>query len=120
MMLSVSGSLVTWIRRTKSTQCTTRASPGIVYMHAQSPAAISWLRARYCERSRAASDRSARVRLLEATERVEVAGEITLTRADATGYAGSFDVVIAGDHVTGSFDTANCASVSEDGFGTCH
>jgi hypothetical protein len=47
-------------------------------------------------------------------------GEITLTRADATGYAGTFDVVIAGDHVTGSFDTTNCANVSEDGFGTCH
>jgi hypothetical protein len=47
-------------------------------------------------------------------------GQITLTRADATGYAGTFDIVIAGDHVTGSFDTSNCAGVSEEGFGTCH
>ena len=54
------------------------------------------------------------------TETPCTSGEITLTRADATGYAGSFDVVIAGDHVAGNFDTANCANVSEDGFGTCH
>jgi hypothetical protein len=47
-------------------------------------------------------------------------GDVTLTRADATGYAGSFDVVIAGDHVTGTFDTMNCPGVSESGFGTCH
>jgi hypothetical protein len=47
-------------------------------------------------------------------------GQITLTRADDTGYAGTFDVVIDGDHVTGSFDTMNCANVSEDGSGTCN
>ena len=46
-------------------------------------------------------------------------GEVTLTRADATGYAGSFDVVLDGDHVTGSFDTTSCPGVSESGFGTC-
>lgn len=47
-------------------------------------------------------------------------GEVTLTRADGTNYAGSFDVVIAGAHVTGAFDTTNCPGVSESGVGTCH
>jgi hypothetical protein len=47
-------------------------------------------------------------------------GHITLTRADATGYAGSFEIAIAGDDVTGDFDTTNCSGVSESGFGTCH
>jgi hypothetical protein len=47
-------------------------------------------------------------------------GQITLTRADATGYAGMLDVMIDGDHVTGTFDTTNCDNVSEDGLGTCH
>lgn len=32
----------------------------------------------------------------------------------------SFDVVIDGDRVTGTFDTMNCGDVSESGFGTCH
>jgi hypothetical protein len=46
-------------------------------------------------------------------------GNIVLTRVDATGYAGTFDLVLAGDHVTGAFDTTNCDGVSESGFGTC-
>lgn len=52
-------------------------------------------------------------------ERFCDSGTITLTRADESGYTGTFDVVIAGDHVTGSFDTTNCDGVSESGFGTC-
>lgn len=46
-------------------------------------------------------------------------GMVTLTRVDAQGYAGTFDVVIQGQHVTGEFDVPNCSGVSESGFGTC-
>ncbi|MFT3693668.1 MAG: hypothetical protein QM831_11045 [Kofleriaceae bacterium] len=46
-------------------------------------------------------------------------GSVTLTRVDANGYTGTFDVTIDGDEITGSFDTTNCANASEDGFGVC-
>jgi hypothetical protein len=46
-------------------------------------------------------------------------GSVTLTRVDAAGYAGKFDVVIDGNHVTGTFDSPVCDNVSETGFGTC-
>lgn len=46
-------------------------------------------------------------------------GTVTLTRVDAAGFAGTFDVVFEGMHVTGSFDAPSCADVSESGFGTC-
>lgn len=47
-------------------------------------------------------------------------GTVTLSRVDATGYAGTFDVVIAGAHVTGGFDVPSCSDGnSESGFGTC-
>jgi hypothetical protein len=47
-------------------------------------------------------------------------GTVTLTRVDAGGYAGTFDVVISGTHVTGSFDVPNCSNGnSETGFGMC-
>jgi hypothetical protein len=46
-------------------------------------------------------------------------GTVTLTRVDAAGYAGHFDVVIDEKHVTGTFDSPSCPVVSEAGFGTC-
>ena len=57
---------------------------------------------------------------LPASARCE-SGTITLVRVDAQGYAGTFDVVIAGAHVTGSFDAPGCSNGnSESGFGSCH
>lgn len=46
-------------------------------------------------------------------------GTVTLTRVDAAGFAGTYDVVFDGHHVTGSFDAPSCPDVSESGFGTC-
>jgi hypothetical protein len=46
-------------------------------------------------------------------------GTVTLTRVDATGYAGQYDVVLDGNHLAGSFDSPSCPAVSEAGFGTC-
>ena len=47
-------------------------------------------------------------------------GTVTLTRVDAQGYAGTFDVMIAGSQVNGSFDVPSCSNGnSESGFGTC-
>ena len=47
-------------------------------------------------------------------------GTVTLTRVDAQGYAGTFDVMIAGTHLTGAFDVPSCSNGnSESGFGTC-
>lgn len=40
-------------------------------------------------------------------------GKVTLTRVDATGYTGTFDVTFtSGDHVTGSFDTTDCQALT--------
>ena len=47
------------------------------------------------------------------------AGTVALTRVDAAGYAGSYDVVLDGKHVTGSFDASSCPDVSEAGNGSC-
>ncbi|HEX7700941.1 MAG TPA: hypothetical protein VF403_09470, partial [Kofleriaceae bacterium] len=47
-------------------------------------------------------------------------GTVTLTRVDAQGYAGTFDVMIADTHVTGAFDAPSCSNGNlESGFGTC-
>lgn len=46
-------------------------------------------------------------------------GTVALSRVDATGFAGSYDVVFEGEHLTGNFDAPSCAGVSESGFGTC-
>ena len=47
-------------------------------------------------------------------------GTLILSRVDAQGYAGTFDVMIAGSRVTGAFDAPSCADGdSEAGFGTC-
>jgi hypothetical protein len=48
-------------------------------------------------------------------------GNVTLTRVDANGYAGTFDVTFSGNvgHVTGSFDTARCAVLGTTTGGTC-
>jgi hypothetical protein len=46
-------------------------------------------------------------------------GTVTLTGVDAQGYTGTFDVVIDGDHVTGSFDAPTCSGVTETGFDMC-
>jgi hypothetical protein len=40
-------------------------------------------------------------------------GKVTLTRIDAKGYTGTFDVTFtSGDHVTGSFDTTDCPALT--------
>jgi hypothetical protein len=40
-------------------------------------------------------------------------GKVTLTRIDAKGYTGTFDVTFtSGDHVTGSFDTIDCPALT--------
>jgi len=40
-------------------------------------------------------------------------GTVTLTSVNNGAYAGSFDVVMdSGDHVTGSFNAANCAGIN--------
>jgi hypothetical protein len=48
-------------------------------------------------------------------------GNVTLTRVDANGYAGTFDVTFLGSvgHVTGSFNTARCAALGVTMSGTC-
>jgi hypothetical protein len=47
-------------------------------------------------------------------------GSVTLTRVDAQGYAGTYDVVLDnGDHLAGAFDSPSCPDVSEAGFGVC-
>jgi hypothetical protein len=39
-------------------------------------------------------------------------GNLTLTRIDANGYSGTFDVTFSsGDHLSGSFDSATCAAI---------
>ena len=41
------------------------------------------------------------------------AGKVTLTRIDAKGYTGTFDVTFtSGDHVTGRFDTTDCPALT--------
>ena len=39
-------------------------------------------------------------------------GSVTITRADANGAAGTFDVTMNGDHVTGSFNAPTCAALN--------
>ena len=46
-------------------------------------------------------------------------GTVTLTRVDATGYAGTYDVMFGGNRLTGTFDSPSCPDVSESGFGVC-
>jgi len=46
-------------------------------------------------------------------------GTVTLTRIDATGYAGTFDVTFGTSHVTGSFASAQCAALPTATTTTC-
>ena len=48
-------------------------------------------------------------------------GAVTLTRVDANGYAGTFDLTFSGGagHVTGSFSTTQCAILGTTVGGTC-
>jgi hypothetical protein len=51
-------------------------------------------------------------------------GTVTLTRVDANGYEGTFDVTFSGStgsvgHVTGTFSSAQCAVVGSVVTGTC-
>jgi hypothetical protein len=46
-------------------------------------------------------------------------GTVTLTRIDATGYAGTFDVTFGTSHVTGSFTSAQCAPLTTASTATC-
>ena len=49
-------------------------------------------------------------------------GNVTLTRVDANGYAGTFDITFSGSaagHVTGSFTSAQCAPLASAQGGTC-
>jgi hypothetical protein len=41
-------------------------------------------------------------------------GTVTLTRADACGLVGTFDVTMSNDHVTGSFAAPPCNSMRSD------
>jgi hypothetical protein len=61
-----------------------------------------------------ASDDTCKLSLSECTS-----GVVTLTRVDASGLAGMYDVVLDGERVTGGFDAPSCADVSERGFLTC-
>jgi hypothetical protein len=38
-------------------------------------------------------------------------GTLTVTRVDATGYTGSFDLTFGSDHVTGTFSTGTCSAL---------
>jgi hypothetical protein len=48
-------------------------------------------------------------------------GNITLTKIDASGYSGTFDITFGGNggHVTGSFGTASCAALGTTLLTTC-
>ena len=48
-------------------------------------------------------------------------GNVTLTRVDATGFAGTFDITFAGTagHITGSFGTATCAALGTTTLTSC-
>jgi hypothetical protein len=48
-------------------------------------------------------------------------GTITLSRADAAGYTGTYDITFANSagRVTGNFTTANCAALDDTGPFTC-
>ena len=47
-------------------------------------------------------------------------GTVTLTRVDANGYAGTFDITFADlSHVTGNFTANKCAALSQDLGGKC-
>ena len=50
-------------------------------------------------------------------------GTVTLTKIDASGYTGAFDVTFAtggaGSHVTGTFSSAQCAPLQNPVFTTC-
>jgi hypothetical protein len=60
------------------------------------------------------SDDTCKLTITECTS-----GVVTLTRVDASGLAGSFDVMLDGQRVTGSFDAPACPDVSEGGILTC-
>jgi len=63
----------------------------------------------------AATDANCVVTSIEATS-----GKVTLTRVDANGYAGTFDITFMdGSHVTGRFDASTCATLSFNNQGTC-
>jgi hypothetical protein len=48
-----------------------------------------------------------------ATTSVDVtSGTLTLTRVEATGYGGTFDLLFGTDHVTGSFNTGTCSALA--------
>lgn len=38
---------------------------------------------------------------------------MTLTRVDASGVAGTFDLIFQNDHLTGSFDAPSCTAPGE-------
>jgi hypothetical protein len=47
-------------------------------------------------------------------------GTLTVTRVDATGYTGTFDVTFGSDHVTGTFNTGSCSALGSTTSGfTC-
>lgn len=48
-------------------------------------------------------------------------GNVTLTRVDANGYAGTFDITFSASagHITGSFTSAQCAPLATIQPGTC-
>jgi hypothetical protein len=49
-----------------------------------------------------------------------ISGTVTLTRVDANGYSGTFDVNFTdGSHATGSFSANRCAALSTSIGGTC-
>jgi len=51
---------------------------------------------------------------------VAVSGTLTLTRVDANGYAGTFDVTFSdGSHATGSFSANRCAALTPNIGGVC-
>ena len=47
-------------------------------------------------------------------------GTVRLTRVDANGYSGTFDIVFAdGSHITGSFTANECTALSMTMAGIC-
>jgi hypothetical protein len=46
-------------------------------------------------------------------------GTLTVTRVDATGYTGTFDLTFGTDHVTGTFNTGTCSALGTVTSFTC-
>jgi hypothetical protein len=48
-----------------------------------------------------------------------MSGTVVLTKVNGGEYSGTFDIVFqGGDHVSGSFDSASCAALTQWGLGT--